>query len=50
MYHNRRKAVAHGQVVLETETDNESSLALYGALGFLREKRIQRFYSNGKDA
>lgn len=38
------------QVVLETEFDNISSLALYDRLGFLREKRIQRFYSNFKDA
>ncbi len=38
------------QVVLETEFDNVSSLALYDSLGFLREKRLHRFYSNGKDA
>ena len=38
------------EVVLETEFDNHSSLGLYGAMGFLREKRLQRFYSNGKDA
>lgn len=38
------------QIVLETECDNETSLALYDSLGFLREKRLMRFYSNGKDA
>lgn len=38
------------QVMLETEYDNETSLALYGKLGFLREKRLHRFYSNEKDA
>ncbi|RXK42632.1 hypothetical protein M231_00186 [Tremella mesenterica] len=38
------------EVVLETEHDNLTSLALYDSLGFLREKRLQRFYSNGKDA
>lgn len=38
------------QIVLETEHDNAVSLALYGSLGFLREKRLARFYSNGKDA
>ncbi|WVR03126.1 hypothetical protein IAU60_000116 [Kwoniella sp. DSM 27419] len=37
------------EVVLETEYDNESSLALYDRLGFLREKRLHRFYSNHKD-
>lgn len=38
------------QVMLETEYDNETSLALYDKLGFLREKRLHRFYSNEKDA
>lgn len=38
------------QVVLETEYDNAPALALYGALGFIREKRLFRFYLNGKDA
>ncbi|WWC57630.1 uncharacterized protein I303_100162 [Kwoniella dejecticola CBS 10117] len=38
------------EVVLETEYDNAPSLALYDRLGFLREKRLHRFYSNGKDA
>lgn len=38
------------EVVLETEFDNASALALYEALGFVREKRLHRFYSNGKDA
>lgn len=38
------------QVMLETEHDNQTSLALYDKLGFLREKRLHRFYSNEKDA
>lgn len=38
------------QVVLETEFDNEAALALYESLGFIREKRLFRFYLNGKDA
>ncbi|KAL1409640.1 N-alpha-acetyltransferase 30 [Vanrija albida] len=38
------------EIVLETEYDNEPSLALYERLGFMREKRLHRFYSNGKDA
>ncbi|UZJ52795.1 hypothetical protein CBS101457_002115 [Exobasidium rhododendri] len=37
------------EIVLETETDNVSSLRLYENLGFLREKRIFNFYLNGKD-
>ncbi|KAF8703656.1 FR47-like protein, partial [Rhizoctonia solani] len=38
------------EVALETEFDNTPALALYSALGFLREKRLFRFYMNGKDA
>jgi hypothetical protein len=35
-------------VVLETEADNVAALALYEGLGFIREKRLHRFYLNGK--
>jgi hypothetical protein len=38
------------QAVLETEYDNDASLTLYHSLGFFREKRLHRFYLNGKDA
>ncbi|ORX35057.1 acyl-CoA N-acyltransferase [Kockovaella imperatae] len=38
------------EIVLETEFDNVSSLALYESLGFMREKRLFRFYTNCKDA
>ncbi len=38
------------QIVLETEFDNLPSLALYISLGFFKEKRLWRFYMNGKDA
>jgi peptide alpha-N-acetyltransferase len=37
-------------VVLETEFDNDAALSLYESLGFIREKRLYRFYLNGKDA
>ncbi|KAH9922300.1 acyl-CoA N-acyltransferase [Epithele typhae] len=42
----------HGveEVVLETEFDNAAALSLYESLGFMREKRLFRFYLNGKDA
>ena len=36
--------------MLETEFDNAAALALYESLGFVREKRLFRFYLNGKDA
>jgi len=38
------------EVMLETEYDNTSALSLYSSLGFLREKRLYRFYMSGKDA
>ncbi|GAA5861147.1 hypothetical protein JCM8547_008049 [Rhodosporidiobolus lusitaniae] len=38
------------EVVLETEADNAAALAFYGKMGFVREKRLHRFYLNGKDA
>lgn len=37
-------------MVLETEYDNAAALSLYESLGFIREKRLYRFYLNGKDA
>ncbi|KAJ3492569.1 hypothetical protein NLJ89_g11206 [Agrocybe chaxingu] len=40
----------HPQIVLETEYDNFAALSLYESLGFIREKRLYRFYLNGKDA
>lgn len=38
------------EIVLETEVDNAAALRLYERLGFLREKRLFRFYLNGKDS
>ncbi|TFK19374.1 acyl-CoA N-acyltransferase [Coprinopsis marcescibilis] len=38
------------QIFLETEYDNYAALSLYESLGFIREKRLYRFYLNGKDA
>jgi peptide alpha-N-acetyltransferase len=38
------------QIALETEFDNAPALALYTSLGFVPEKRLHRFYLNGKDA
>ncbi|VDB90295.1 unnamed protein product [Peniophora sp. CBMAI 1063] len=44
------KATGVEEVALETEYDNGAALALYSSLGFIREKRLHRFYLNGKDA
>ena len=38
------------QVVLETEVTNKGALGLYENLGFVRDKRLFRYYLNGVDA
>ena len=38
------------EVVLETEATNATSLRLYERLGFVRERRLARYYLNGADA
>lgn len=38
------------EVVLETEITNEPALKLYENLGFVRDKRLFRYYLNGVDA
>uniref|UniRef100_A0A0E0MFW5 N-acetyltransferase domain-containing protein n=1 Tax=Oryza punctata TaxID=4537 RepID=A0A0E0MFW5_ORYPU len=38
------------EVTLEAEVTNRGALALYGRLGFIRAKRLYRYYLNGVDA
>lgn len=38
------------EIVLETEVTNKPALRLYENLGFLRDKRLFRYYLNGLDA
>lgn len=38
------------EIMLETEVDNEAALYLYELFGFLRTKRMHRYYLNGSDA
>lgn len=38
------------EVVLETEVTNKPALRLYENLGFVRDKRLFRYYLNGVDA
>ncbi|KAF0295549.1 N-alpha-acetyltransferase 30 [Amphibalanus amphitrite] len=43
-------ADAADEVVLETEVTNKGALRLYENLGFVRDKRLFRYYLNGVDA
>ncbi|KAI9738182.1 MAG: N-alpha-acetyltransferase mak3 [Cirrosporium novae-zelandiae] len=38
------------EVALETEVDNTAAMRLYERLGFLRSKRLHRYYLNGNSA
>jgi len=38
------------EVALEAEVTNQGALKLYQGLGFIRDKRLHRYYLNGVDA
>jgi peptide alpha-N-acetyltransferase len=38
------------EVVLETEVGNLGSLGLYSSLGFIKDKRLAKYYLCGSDA
>mmetsp|Transcript_3121 Transcript_3121/g.3959 ORF Transcript_3121/g.3959 Transcript_3121/m.3959 type:complete len:214 (+) Transcript_3121:219-860(+) len=38
------------EAVLETEVSNRGALNLYENLGFIRDKRLEKYYLNGQDA
>ena len=38
------------EIVLETEISNTGAIRLYENLGFLRSKRLHRYYLNGNSA
>lgn len=38
------------EIVLETECTNTGAMTLYQNLGFIRDKRLFRYYLNGIDA
>lgn len=42
--------ISYMKVTLEAEVTNKGALALYGRLGFIRAKRLFRYYLNGVDA
>mmetsp|Transcript_1577 Transcript_1577/g.1898 ORF Transcript_1577/g.1898 Transcript_1577/m.1898 type:complete len:219 (-) Transcript_1577:1497-2153(-) len=47
-----RKMIEAGcaEAVLETEVSNKGAIYLYENLGFIRDKRIEKYYLNGGDA
>ena len=46
----RHHCLSFLQVVLETEATNTAALRLYEKLGFVRDKRLPKYYLNGNDA
>lgn len=49
--HCRLLSYAHiAQIALETEVSNTAAMKLYERLGFLRSKRLHRYYLNGNTA
>ncbi|RHZ79640.1 hypothetical protein Glove_143g26 [Diversispora epigaea] len=47
---NAMKKQYADEIVLETEYTNIGALSLYHNLGFIRDKRLYRYYLNGVDA
>lgn len=47
---DRMKQYGADEVVLETEVPNVGARKLYEKLGFLRSKRLWRYYLNGNEA
>ncbi|CAG8487669.1 7755_t:CDS:2 [Ambispora gerdemannii] len=47
---NVMKSQNADEIVLETEHTNVGALSLYQNLGFIRDKRLYRYYLNGVDA
>jgi peptide alpha-N-acetyltransferase len=45
-----RLAAVCEELVLETEVTNAPALRLYEGLGFVRDKRLPKYYLNGNDA
>lgn len=44
------KEIGCKEVVLETEAVNKAALNLYAKLGFIRDKKLEKYYLNGFDA
>ncbi|KAJ2853206.1 N-alpha-acetyltransferase 30 [Coemansia erecta] len=46
----RMREAGAEEITLEAETGNRGALAMYEAMGFIREKRLYRYYISGADA
>lgn len=49
MWH-KSMSILYLQIVLEAEESNHAALRMYAKLGFVRAKRLPRYYLNGSDA
>lgn len=47
---DRMRDLGADECVLETEVTNDGALALYRSMGFVKEKRLHKYYLNGNDA
>lgn len=47
---DRMKELGADECVLEAEVTNKGALALYRSMGFVKEKRLHKYYLNGNDA
>ncbi|CAJ1387675.1 unnamed protein product [Effrenium voratum] len=47
---SRMKQLNADECVLETEVTNKGALGLYRSIGFVKEKRLHKYYLNGNDA
>jgi len=47
---DQMRAMGADECVLETELENKGALGLYRSSGFVKEKRLHKYYLNGNDA
>eukprot|EP00931_Biecheleriopsis_adriatica_P067452 TRINITY_DN41593_c0_g1_i1.p1 TRINITY_DN41593_c0_g1~~TRINITY_DN41593_c0_g1_i1.p1 ORF type:complete len:215 (+),score=48.76 TRINITY_DN41593_c0_g1_i1:66-710(+) len=47
---DRMRELGADECVLETEVTNKGALGLYRSMGFVKEKRLHKYYLNGNDA
>lgn len=50
LHSDDHQSLMFNQIALETEVTNTAAMKLYEGLGFLRSKRLHRYYLNGNSA